>query len=110
MMELEHNGHRILVGRDREDNVRMLKAYGNTDYVFLHLKSYPSSHVCIMNNRPCDETLQVAARACKANGKYRNLKNVKAIYTAYSNVRETDVPGAVVFRSNRKVTDMFIKA
>jgi predicted ribosome quality control (RQC) complex YloA/Tae2 family protein len=108
MKEFEYDGHRILLGKDRSDNVQLLKNFGHTDYTFMHLKSYPSSHVIIMTNTPSDETLEFAAQACKQQSKYKNLRGVKAIYTAYSNVRKTDVPGAVVFKSNRKVKNITI--
>lgn len=108
MKELEHNGHKILVGKDRQDNAKLLKDYGCTDYIFMHLKSYPSSHVCVMSNCPSETTLEFAAHACKQQSKYRNLNKLKAIYTAYSNVQKTDIPGTVVFKSNRKVKDMII--
>ena len=108
MKELEYDGHRILLGKDRSDNVRLLKDFGHTDYTFMHLKSYPSSHVVIMSNCPSDDTLEFAAHACKQQSKYKHLRGLKAIYTAYSNVRKTDVPGTVVFKSNRKVKDIAI--
>jgi predicted ribosome quality control (RQC) complex YloA/Tae2 family protein len=106
MKELEHDGHRILIGKDRSDNVQLLKDFGHTDYTFMHLKSFPSSHVVIMSNSPSDETLRFAAQACKQQSKYRRIPGLKAIYTAYTNVKNTDVPGTVVFKSNRKVKDM----
>lgn len=107
MKELEHDGNRILLGKDRSDNDRLLKDFGHTDYTFVHLKSFPSSHVVIMNNSPSDETIAFAAQACKQQSKYRRIRGVKAIYTTYSNVRGTHIPGTVVFKSNRKVKDVW---
>ena len=108
MKELTHDGLRILVGKDVKDNMSLLKSYNNTDYIFVHLKSFSSPHVVIMSNNPTDDTIQFASQACKQESKYRYIKGVKAIYTSYSNVRKTDVPGTVVFKSNRKVKDIVI--
>lgn len=108
MKEFAHDGLTILVGKDIQDNISLLKVYNNTDYIFVHLKSFRSPHVVILGNNPTDETIQIAAQACKQGSKYRHLKGVKAIYTAYSNVRKTDVPGAVIFKSNRKVKEIVI--
>ena len=37
--------------------------------------------------------------------KYRNIRNLKVSYTKYNNVQKTNVPGAVNFKSNRKVQE-----
>jgi predicted ribosome quality control (RQC) complex YloA/Tae2 family protein len=93
----------IIVGQNVKDNDELLCKYGKTDYIWLHLKSFPSAHVVIMHNRPSIETLHFAASLCKDSTKYKNLKNCMISYTPYTNVCKTNVLGAVNFKSNKKV-------
>jgi predicted ribosome quality control (RQC) complex YloA/Tae2 family protein len=99
----------IIMGQNVKDNEKLLDAYNHTDFVFMHLKSFPSSHVVIMSNKPSSTTLDRAAMLCKRNTKYRHIKGIKAVHTAYNNVCRTNVPGMVTFESNRQVKDFKIK-
>lgn len=109
-LTLEHNNeyHKIIVGKNVKENDHLLKQYGHTDYIWLHLKAYPSSHVVILDNDPPEEILELAAEACRDSSKYRNLKNLKVSYTKYNNVQRTNIPGAVNFKSNKKVLEIKI--
>lgn len=106
--EFEDDEYRIVIGQNVKDNDQLLKQYGHTDYIWLHLKAYPSSHVVILHNNPPPEILEIAANACKDSTKYKNLKNLKVSYTKYNNVQKTTIPGAVNFKSNRKVFEVKI--
>ena len=108
MKEVFFENTRIIVGKDVKDNAKLLDDYNHTDYIFIHLKAYPSSHVIILHNNPCEDTLMFAANLCKEYSKYKYLKGLKVIYTPYNNVRKTTTPGAVTFKSNRKVKDLKI--
>lgn len=104
--EFEEEEYTIIIGQNVKDNDALLKKYGHTDYIWLHLKAYPSSHVVILHNNPPLEILEAAAIACKDSTKYRNIRNLKVSYTKYNNVQKTNVPGAVNFKSNRKVQEL----
>lgn len=104
--EFEEDEYTIIIGQNVKDNDALLKKYGHTDYIWLHLKAYPSSHVVILHNNPPEEILEAAANACKDSTKYRNIRNLKVSYTKYNNVQKTNVPGAVNFKSNRKVQEL----
>lgn len=98
----------VLIGQNVKDNDQLLNQYGHTDYIWLHLKAYPSSHVVILDNNPSYEIIELAAKACRDNTKYRHLKNLKVSYTKYNNLQKTNIPGAVNFKSNRKVLEIKI--
>ena len=70
---------KILIGQNVSDNDQLLKKYGHTDYIWLHLKTYPSSHVVILDNNPPEEIIEMAAKVCRDSTKYRTLKNLKVI-------------------------------
>jgi len=109
-IDIEHDAeyYKIIIGNNVKDNDYLLKQYGHTDYIWLHLKAYPSSHVVILDNSPPEEILAQAAEACRDSSKYRNLKHLKVSYTKYNNVQKTNIPGAVNFKSNKKVLEIKI--
>ena len=108
MKEVFYKDTRIIAGNDVKDNAKLLDDYNHTDFIFVHLKSYPSSHVVVKHNNPDEEILMFAANLCKTFSKYKYLKGLKAIYTPYNNVKKTNIPGAVLFKSKRKVNDLKI--
>ena len=107
---IEHDNvcYDIIIGGNVNENDRLLNQYGHTDYTWLHLKAYQSSHVVILNNNPEMDIIKIAAKACKDSTKFRNLKNLKVSYTKYNNVKKTNTPGTVNFKSNRKVYEIMV--
>ena len=79
--EYGEDSYTIIIGQNAKDNDELLKKYGHTDYIWFHLKSYSSSHVVILHNNPPLEILEAAAIACKDSTKYRNIRNLKVLYT-----------------------------
>ena len=63
--EYEHNGKKILVGRNNLQNERLLKV-ASPDDIWLHVQKYHSSHVIILvdGGQVCDETILYAAKLC----------------------------------------------
>ncbi len=63
--EFEHNGFKILAGRNNLQNDRLLRLASPTD-IWLHTQKYHSSHVIIITEgrQVCDETILYAARVC----------------------------------------------
>ena len=108
MKEVEYEDTQILIGNNIKDNNILLMKYNHTDYIWLHLKAYPSSHVVILDNNPTEDTLLFAANLCRESTKYKNLKNLKVNYTKYNNLRKTPKEGAVSFKSNRQVRELKI--
>ena len=91
----------IVIGENAQDNWDKIQESSPTD-IWVHMKSFPSSHVIIRDEDPNDERIMEAAIICKANSKYR-FKNAKVSYTPISNVVLGDVVGTVHFISNRQV-------
>lgn len=63
--EFEHDGKKILVGRNNLQNDRLLR-FASPEDIWLHAQKYHSSHVIIITNggQVCDETLLYAAKIC----------------------------------------------
>ncbi len=63
--EFEHDGKKILVGRNNLQNDRLLR-FASPEDIWLHAQKYHSSHVIILTNggQVCDETLLYAAKLC----------------------------------------------
>ena len=63
--EYEHNGFKILLGRNNLQNDRLLK-FADAEDVWLHTQKYHSSHAIILveGRQVCDETLLFAAELC----------------------------------------------
>ncbi len=63
--EFEHNGMKILVGRNNLQNERLLKL-ASPDDIWLHTQKYHSSHVIILvdGGQVCDETILYGAKLC----------------------------------------------
>ena len=63
--EFEHDGKKILVGRNNIQNDRLLR-FASPEDIWLHTQKYHSSHVIIITNggQVCDETLLYAAKLC----------------------------------------------
>ncbi|MBE5744983.1 MAG: fibronectin/fibrinogen-binding protein [Clostridiales bacterium] len=63
--EYEHDGKKILVGRNNLQNERLLKL-ASPDDIWLHVQKYHSSHVIILTEggQVRDETLVYAAQLC----------------------------------------------
>jgi predicted ribosome quality control (RQC) complex YloA/Tae2 family protein len=100
------NGVEIMVGQNAQENWNMIDF--NSDYIWLHLNSYPSCHVIIKENIPDIETLHFAAELCKENTKYRNLKNLKICFTKCSNLKKGHDVGSVIYKSNRQVKTVLV--
>lgn len=96
----------IHVGENAEENWNLLDM--NSEYLWFHLKSFPSCHVVVENINPSSDVIQYAASICKSHTKYRNLKNLKINYTPLKNVRKAENVGSVCFISNRKVNTITI--
>ena len=88
----------IRVGKNAQDNWKLLDEANNQDYWF-HLKSFPSPHVI------CNDIslLYECASECKRNSKYKNFGKIKVSYTQVNNIVKGESVGSVNFKSSRKV-------
>ena len=79
--EFEHDGKKILVGRNNLQNDRLLRL-ASPDDIWLHTQKYHSSHVIILTNggQVCDETLLYAAKLCAYYSEGRNAGKLPVDY------------------------------
>ena len=98
----------IKLGENAKENWE-LAFNSNGEYIWVHLASFPSSHVIIENNFPETSIINQAGQLCKTHSKYRNLKNVKMSVTTCSNLKRGTKPGEVYFKSNKKVKEYIIR-
>jgi len=101
MKEFEINDIVVVLGQCAQENWDIIDF--ESDFIWLHLNSFPSCHVIIRDERPDIETLEAAAELCKENTKYRNLKKIKVCYTKCSNLKKGSDIGSVIYKSKRQV-------
>ncbi len=79
--EYEHDGHKILVGRNNLQNERLLKRASGED-IWLHAQKYHSSHVIIQitGGQVRDETILYAAKLCAYYSEARGEERVRVDY------------------------------
>ena len=97
----------IKIGKNAPENWGLIDK-SHDKFTWLHLNSYPSGHVVIECKNPSSEIIYTAASLCKENTKYRNLKNVKVVYTLIENLKKGEEVGSVYYKSNRKVNYIII--
>lgn len=93
------------IGKNAEENTQLFKEAHQDDWWF-HLDSFPSAHVYVSELTP--ENIQLAAETIKEKSKFKNLKNVKVVYTQKRNLRLGDKPGLVIIQSNRKCRFIYV--
>ena len=97
----------IKLGENAKENWE-LSFNSKQSHIWIHLSSFPSSHVIIEHDFPSYELIYEAGLLCKSHSKYRNLKNLKISVTTCSNLKKGDKTGEVMFKSNRKVKDYLL--
>lgn len=91
------------LGETAKENWSLLDIASGGHY-FLHLSSFSSGYVILeCDDTPSIDMLQIAAKICRDNTKYRNLINLKVDYCRCDNLEKGDKTGVVHFKSNRKV-------
>lgn len=95
------------MGKDAQGNWDLI-VESEPDEVWIHLASFPSPHVVISPD-PTTEQLIEAGNLCRSNSKFKNLKNIKIVYTRIDNlVLVQDQIGCVDFKSKRQCSYMKI--
>ena len=101
MKTIDFENSKIIIGQNAKENWDLLD--NNENFLWFHLKSFPSCHVIILNENPKETTIQKAAELCKENTKYKSLKNIKVNYTPIKNIKKSKEVGSVEFKSNKRV-------
>lgn len=92
----------IKLGENACENTELIKI-SSPDFLWIHLKSFPSGHVVIESDNCNQSQLKIGMRMCLDGTKYRNMKDVKFSVTKISNIVCTKKKGEVQFKSNKKV-------
>lgn len=100
------NGVELIIGQSAQENWNIINF--DSDFIWLHLKAYPSCHVIIKDNNPDKDMLQFAGELCKENTRYRNLRNLKVCYTKCNNLKKGPDVGSVIYKSNRQVKSITV--
>ena len=100
------SGRTVSVGENARENQQLVEEFLDTDFLWFHMKGFPSCHVILEDECPTKDDINEAAHICKENTKYKYLKFAKVSYTKCSNLIPTSTPGTVMFTSNKKVLDI----
>ena len=94
-------GKNTLCGKNDLDNWKIISD-SDTSHTWLHLNSFPSPHVIIRSENPSKDEIEYAAKLCKEKSKFKNVRNLKVVYTKVGNLSFGSETGSVVFGSKRK--------
>jgi len=91
------------IGKNALDNWRIWKDASPTATIF-HLDSFSSPYV--ITDKGVDELekeeILFLAKECLAHSKYKNMYNIKVLYTAKLNTVLGENPGSFIIKSNKK--------
>ena len=99
MKEFKYNNIKYYVGQSAKENWELLNKADQT-YIWFHLNSFSSPYVIMCSSiNNLEELIKVledvssinqflfyGAKLCKENSKYKNLKDIKVMYTDIKNV------------------------
>lgn len=102
MKQFTIDQYTVTLGENAKENWN-LSFSSNPNSTWIHLESFPSSHVIIQEEKPPNSVIVEAGLICKQHSKFKNLKNLKISCTLCSNLKKGSKPGEVYFKSNRKV-------
>ena len=97
----------LLIGKSAQENWDIIDS-SDPEWIWLHLKSFPSAHIVITESDPDMDLIIHAAECCKNATKYKNLRNLKVSYCKIKNLKKAEKVGSVYFKSNRKVKQVLI--
>ena len=114
MKKVEYNNITYIIGENAQDNWDIFDIYKkeNDKYIWFHLNSFSSAYVIMLstindiNKSQINNYLYYGAELCKNNTKYRNLKNLKIIYTTLNKLSKSDTIGEVIISGKSKVVTM----
>ena len=91
----------VVIGSGAQENWDIIEG-SEPGHIWFHLNSFSSPHVIIRSEEPTESEIIGAATLCKSKSKYKNIKNIKVVYTRVHNIERADVVGAVNILSKRK--------
>lgn len=100
------DGTVIEVGKNNLQNERLSMKSAHRDWIWLHTKDIPGSHVVIHSANPSEATLQLAARLAAYFSKARDSANVPVDYLPVGRLRKPNgaKPGFVIFTGQTTIS------
>jgi hypothetical protein len=93
MIKFEYDNIIFYLGENAKDNWNLLNKDKN--FIWFHLNSFPSGH-CIAETYDINKKIiNYGAMLVKNNSKYKNMKNIKVIYTQLKNITKSTNIGEV---------------
>lgn len=100
-------GVKILVGKNNRQNDKLTLKLSSKNYIWLHVKDLPGSHVIIMEDSENvkENTIIEAAKLAAYYSKAKDSSGVAVDYTQVRNVKKPSgaKPGMVIYSANRTV-------
>lgn len=100
-------GLRILVGKNNIQNDKLTLKMADKNYIWLHVKDLPGSHVIIMQDaeKVGNKTIVEAAKIAAYHSKAKDSSGVAVDYTQVKNVKKPSgaKPGMVIYSANKTV-------
>lgn len=96
------SGIDIFVGKNNLQNDYLSLKFANKNYMWLHAKGIPGSHVIVCSTDPDDSTLEEAAILAAYYSKGKNSTKVAVDYTEVKNLKKPNgsKPGMVIYHTN----------
>jgi predicted ribosome quality control (RQC) complex YloA/Tae2 family protein len=89
----------IVIGKNKYDNNKIISENSQNDFWF-HIQKMPSAHLILKCNcKKKNKCIKESAHKLKSSSKYKNLKNLKIVYTQLKNVKKTKEIGKVIIKN-----------
>jgi len=114
MKSSNFNNIKFYIGQSASENWDLLDIAKsiNPEYIWFHLNSFPSPYVIMyasQNNiidkqdkTELTDYLEYGATLCKANSKYKNLKDLKVLCLPVKKLTKSNTIGEVIISGKRK--------
>ena len=111
MKTFEFENIKFLLGQNAQENWNILEEAQkiNSDYIWFHLNSFPSSYVIMystlneLNDTSLNNCLTYGANLCKIHSKYKNYNDLKICYTTLKKLSKTNKIGEVLIKGKRNI-------
>ena len=99
---ISSDGIDIYVGKNNIQNDYLTLKFANKNYLWLHTKNIPGSHVILCSFTPSDIAIEEAAILASYYSKAKNSTKVPVDYTLVKNIKKPNgaKPGMVIYNTN----------
>ena len=99
---ISSDGIDIYVGKNNIQNDYLTLKFANKNYLWLHTKNIPGSHVILCSDNPTDTAIEEAAVLAAYYSKAKNSTKVPVDYTLVKNIKKPNgaKPGMVIYNTN----------